>query len=159
MHAGKRSAAQSGLPHRVQGWGRSDSGACRAGGRPELRGSLDSHRFVKWLTTAGLSEELAGTLADEHTRLIVPGDVATKADVEAVVTDLDTVRVEMATTADLRGKIAAGEARREQRPRNTIPEARVSLVKWMIAPMAVFSGIVIGGPDLPSVAGDRPTIT
>ena len=126
---------------------------------------FDSHRFVKRLTAAGLSEEVAEILADEHTRRIVPGDVATKADVEAVATDLarvatdldrvatdldkvttvlDTVKREMATKADLRREIAASEARMEQRLQNAILEAKISLIKWMIATMAVFSGIVIG---------------
>ncbi len=133
---------------------------------------FDSHRFVKRLTAAGLSEEVAEILADEHTRRIVPGDVATKADVETVATDLDrvatdldrvatdldrvatkldrvatdldTVKGEMATKADLRREIAASEARMEQRLQNAILEAKVSLIKWMIATMAVFSGIVIG---------------
>ena len=147
---------------------------------------FDSHRFVKRLTAAGLSEEVAEILADEHTRRIVPGDVATKADVETVATDLDrvatdldrvatdldrvatkldrvatkldrvatkldrvatdldTVKGEMATKADLRREIAASEARMEQRLQNAILEAKVSLIQWMIATMAVFSGIVIG---------------
>ena len=74
----------------------------------------------------------------------VKAEMATKADVEAVATDLDTVKVEMATKADLRREIAASEARMEQRLQNAILEAKVSLIKWMIATMAVFSGIVIG---------------
>ena len=133
---------------------------------------FDSYRFVKRLTAAGLSEEVAEILADEHTRRIVPGDVATKVDVAAVATDLervatdlarvatdldrvttdldkvtadlDTVKREMATKADLRREIAASEARMEQRLQNAILEAKISLIKWMIATMAVFSGIVIG---------------
>ena len=180
------------------------------------RPQFDSHRFVKRLTTAGLSEEVAEILADEHTRLIIPDDVATKADVETVSanldftraematkadvetvsanldfaraematkTDLETVRAEMATKADLETvraematkadveavraematkadveairaematkadlhrEIAASEARMEQRLQNAILEAKISLIKWMIATMAVFSGIVIG---------------
>ena len=162
------------------------------------RPQFDSYRFVKRLTTAGLSEEVAEILADEHTRLIIP-DVATKADVETVSanldfvatkadvetvsanldfaraematkTDLETVRAEMATKADveavraematkadveavrtematkadLHREIAASEARMEQRLQNAILEAKISLIKWMIATMAVFSGIVIG---------------
>ena len=121
------------------------------------RTQFDSHRFVKRLTKAGLSEEAAEILADEHTRLIVPEDVATKADVGAVRVEMATkadvaaidakvemVRAEMATKADLHREIAASEARMEQRLRNAILEAKVSLIKWMIATMAVFSGIVIG---------------
>ena len=124
------------------------------------RPQFDSHRFVKRLTMAGLSEEVAEILADEHTRLIVPGDVATRADVEALgarldsvsaqvankadADALDSVRAEMATKEDLRREIAASEARMEQRVQNAILEAKVSLIKWMIATMAVFSGVVIG---------------
>ena len=173
------------------------------------RSQFDSHRFVKRLTKAGLSEEVAEILADEHTRLIIPEDVATKADIEAVraematkadveavraematkadveavraematkadveavraematkadvaavdakvervkaematKTDVEAVRAEMATKADLHREIAASEARMEQRLQNAILEAKVSLIKWNIATMAVFSGIVIG---------------
>ena len=171
--------------------------------------------------TAGLAEEVAEILADEHTRLIVPDDVATKADVhavsadlghvktdlegvkadiegvkaelgrvnadiegvkaelgrvkadiedvkaelgrvkadiegvkaelgrvkadiDAVKADLEIVKAQMVTKADLQREIAACEARMEQRLQNAILEAKVSLIKWMIATMAVFSGIVIG---------------
>ena len=71
-------------------------------------------------------------------------ETATKAEVQAVVTDLGTVKARMATRDDLHREIAACEARMEQRMRNAIPEAKVSLIKWMIATMTVFSGIVIG---------------
>ena len=85
---------------------------------------FDSHRFVKRLVAAGLSQEVAEVLADEHARVSVPADVATKA-------DLDATRAEM-----------------EQRLQNAILEAKVSLIKWMIgtiiATMTVFSRIVIG---------------
>ena len=192
------------------------------------RPQFDSHRFVKRLTMAGLSEEVAEILADEHTKLIVPGDVATRADLEALgarldsvsaqlatkanadaldsiaaqlatkansdaldsiaaqlatkansdaldsvraematkadvealgarldsvsaqlatkadADALDSIRAEMATKEDLRREIAACEARMEQRLQNAILEAKVSLIKWMIATMAVFSGVVIG---------------
>ena len=126
------------------------------------RPQFDSHRFVKRLTMAGLTEEVAEILADEHTKLIVPEDVATKDDVagvgakvdrvsndlDTVGNDLDGVKAVMATKEDLRREIAAGEARMEQRIQSAILEAKVSLIKWMIATnlatMAVFSGIVIG---------------
>lgn len=124
------------------------------------RPQFDSHRFVKRLTQAGLSEEVAEILADEHTNLIVPQDVATKGDVAAVdtrvaavetdvaavnskvdalATDLDSVKSRMATKEELHREIAASE----QRLRNAILEAKVSLIKWMITSMMVFSGIVI----------------
>ena len=138
------------------------------------RPQFDSHRFVKRLTLAGLSEEVAEILADEHTNLIVPQDVATKGDVAAVetrvaavetrvaavetdvaavrtrvaavdlkvdalATDLDSVKSRMATKEELHREIAASE----QRLRNAILETKVSLIKWMITSMMVFSGIVI----------------
>ena len=59
---------------------------------------------------------------------------------------------EMATKADLHREIAASEARMEQRLQNAILEAKVSLIKWMIATMAVFSGIVIWSHDRLSIA-------
>ena len=132
---------------------------------------FDSHRFVKRLTNAGLPEEVAEILADEHTRLIVPKDIATKGDVGKVEAGLEVVkgematkagvgaletrvgaleaglgvvRGEMATKADLHREIAASEARMEQRLRAAISEAKVSLIKWMVATMLVFSGILVG---------------
>lgn len=122
------------------------------------RTEFDSYRFVKRLTKAGLSEEVAEILADEHTRMTVPEDVATKADVGAVETrvgaietrvgaievSLEEIKAVMVTKEDLRREIAACEARMEQRLRNAILEAKVSLIKWMITTMIVFSGIVIG---------------
>ena len=161
---------------------------CQTGPMDAQRPQFDSHRFVKRLTLAGLSEEVAEILADEHTNLIVPQDVATQGDVAAVktdvaavktdvaavktdvaavkanvaavkanvaavetrvaavdskvdalATDLDTVKSRMATKEELHREIAASE----QRLRNAILEAKVSLIKWMITSMMVFSGIVI----------------
>ena len=126
------------------------------------RSQFDSHRFVKRLTKAGLSEEVAEILADEHTRQVVPRDVATKADVVEVDAKIDALKAEMATKRDvaeldakfdakidalkteLRKEIAACEARMQQRMEKAILEAKVSLIKWMITTMMVFSGIVIG---------------
>ena len=179
------------------------------------RPQFGSHRFVKRLTEAGLSEEVAEVLADEHAELSVSGGVATKTDLDAiraematrpelaavraematkeelaavraematksdlelvraematkselaairaelaavraematkeelaaVRADLVAVRAEMATKSDLRQEIDASEARIEQRLRNEILEARVSITKWMITTMMVFSGVVI----------------
>ena len=172
------------------------------------RPQFGSHRFVKRLTEAGLSEEVAEVLADEHAELSVSGGVATKTDLDAIRAEMATrpelaavraematkeelaavraematksdlelvraematkselaairaelaairaematkeelvaVRAEMATKSDLRQEIAASEARIEQRLRNEILEARVSITKWMITTMMVFSGVVI----------------
>ncbi|MCY4469613.1 MAG: hypothetical protein OXC08_12915, partial [Thiotrichales bacterium] len=48
------------------------------------------------MTLAGLSEEVAEILADEHTNLIVPQDVATQGDVAAVKTDVAAVKANVA---------------------------------------------------------------
>ena len=71
-------------------------------------------------------------------------EMATKADVGAVEAGLEAVRGEMATKADLHREIAASEARMEQRLQTAILEAKVSLIKWMVATMMVFSGIMVG---------------
>ena len=70
--------------------------------------------------------------------------MATKADVAEVDAKIDRVRAEMVTKEDFHREIAACEARMEQRLQNAILEAKVSLIKWMIATMMVFSGIVVG---------------
>ena len=70
------------------------------------RPQFDSHRFVKRLTLAGLSEEVAEILADEHTNLIVPQDVATQGDVAAVKTDVAAVK---ANVAAVETRVAAVE--------------------------------------------------
>lgn len=84
-----------------------------------------SHGLVKQLTKAELPEEVVEILADQHTRLTVSQDVATK--------------------GDLHREIAASEALMEQRLRNVALEAKVGrLLMWMVAGMAVLCGILIG---------------
>ena len=70
--------------------------------------------------------------------------MATKADVEALDAKVERVRAEMATKTDIHREIAASEARIEQRLQNAILEAKVSLIKWMVATMMVLSGILVG---------------
>ena len=69
---------------------------CQTGPMDAQRPQFDSHRFVKRLTLAGLSEEVAEILADEHTNLIVPQDVATQGDVAVVKTDVAVVKTDVA---------------------------------------------------------------
>ena len=57
---------------------------------------FDSHRFVKRLTNAGVSEEVAEILADEHASRIVPADVATKSDIAAAKSDIAAARSDIA---------------------------------------------------------------
>ena len=73
---------------------------------------FDSHRFVKRLTDAGVSEEVAEILADEHASRIIPADVATKADVAdvRVGTKADIDQVRAGTKADIDEAKAATKA-------------------------------------------------
>ena len=70
---------------------------------------FDSHRFIKRLTNAGVSEEVAEILAEEHTSLILPVDVATKSDVAEARTDIADAQV--ATEAKIAEAQAATEAK------------------------------------------------
>ena len=58
---------------------------------------FDSHRFVKRLVDAGVSEKVAEILADEHASRIVPADVATRADVEKAA---NAIRADLAEFKD-----------------------------------------------------------
>ena len=68
---------------------------------------FDSHRFVKRLTSAGLSEEVAEILAEEHVSPIVPADVATKADIAASEERNRAARREDIAEAEVRNRAAA----------------------------------------------------
>ena len=132
---------------------------------------FDSHRFVKRLTDAGVSEEVAEILADEHASRMIPADVATKADVADVrvgtKVDIDAAeeRIRSATTAEISATVAAAEKRIQASVREDIlaAEARIraelatamagfkdvvadyktSTLKWMFGMMMAFSGLVI----------------
>ena len=73
---------------------------------------FDSHRFIKRLTNAGVSEEVAEILAEEHASRILPADVATKADLMAVqaATQSDIMAVQAATQSDIAAVQAATQS-------------------------------------------------
>lgn len=83
---------------------------------------FDSHRFVKRLTNAGISEEVAEILAEEHASLILPADVATKSDVAAVNSDVTAVSSDVTA---VRLEVAEAKATTEAR----IAEARTATEK------------------------------
>ena len=89
---------------------------------------FDSHRFVKRLTSAGLSEEVAEILAEEHVSPIVPADVATKADIAASEERNRAARREDIAEAEVRNRAAARKdlAEAEERIRTA---ARKDLVE------------------------------
>ena len=70
---------------------------------------FDSHRFIKRLTNAGVSEEVAEILAEEHASRLLPADVATKADIADVRagTRADIAEVRAGTRADI-SEVRAG---------------------------------------------------
>lgn len=77
--------------------------------------SFDTHRFVKNLTAAGFTESQAETLANEQFRLI-EGNLATKADVAAVKSDLEV----------------------------QIQSVKSDLMKWMVGAMTAQTGLLVG---------------
>ena len=90
--------------------------------------AFDTHRFVKRLTECGFTERQAETLAEEHVALL-NANLATKADVESVKADIETLRQE--TKVD----IARVEAR--------IETAKADTLKWMIGAMVAQGGLIV----------------
>ena len=120
---------------------------------------FDSHRFVKRCTEAGLSEEVAEILAEEHANLMYRRDVATKTDVANMATKEDVARcvtrediANMATKDDFAkcatrediANMATKDDVANLLTRDDLLEFKVSMIKWAIATMAVFAGTVIG---------------
>ena len=108
---------------------------------------FDSHRFVKRLTNAGLSEEVAEILAEEHASRFVPADVATKADVaeaeSATRSDIAATRSDLAATnADVaknRAEIALAVAELKE----LIVATQRSTLRWMFGMMLAYTGIIL----------------
>ena len=108
---------------------------------------FDSHRFVKRLTNAGLSEEVAEILAEEHASRFVPADVATRADVaeaeSATRSDIAATRSDLAATnADLaknRAELAIAVAELKE----LIVATQRSTLKWMFGMMLAYTGIIL----------------
>ena len=134
---------------------------------------FDSHRFVKRLTSAGVSEEVAEILAEEHASLILPADVATRADVVAAKSEVAAARADVAEAkadiaetrtamevrlaeieerirAFVREDILAAEARIRAELtmsmatfRDAVADYKTSTLKWMFGMMTAFTGMVV----------------
>ena len=111
---------------------------------------FDSHRFIKRCTEAGLSERVAEILAEEHANLMYRSDVATRTDIANMATKDDVARcatkediANMATKDDL-ARFATKEDFADMATKSDLLELKVSMIKWMIATMAIFAGTVIG---------------
>ena len=96
---------------------------------------FDSHRFVKRLTNAGLSEEVAEILADEHASRIIPADVATKSDIAATQSDIAATKSEVAAT---RAEFALAVVELKE----LIVATQRSTLRWMFGMLVAFTGIV-----------------
>ena len=110
---------------------------------------FDSHRFVKRLTNAGVSEEVAEILAEEHASLIPPADVATKSDVAEVRGEVTGVRGEVAEVraevAEVRAEVAATRAEfalAVAKLKELIVATQRSTLRWMFGMLVAFTGIV-----------------
>ena len=91
---------------------------------------FDSHRFIKRLTNAGVSEEVAEILAEEHASRLLPADVATKADISAA-----EERILSVTSAEIAAAVAGFK--------DTVADYKTSTLKWMFGMMTAFAGLVI----------------
>ena len=107
---------------------------------------FDSHRFVKRLTNAGVSEEVAEILAEEHASRFVPADVATKADVAEVgaATRSDIAEAK-ADIAEIKAEVAATKAEfalAVAELKELIVATQRSTLRWMFGMLLAFTGIV-----------------
>ena len=134
--------------------------------------AFDTHRFVKRLTDSGFTEKQAETLAEEHVALL-NGNLATKADIEAVRGDVakveaalkadieavrgDVAKVEAALKADIAkveaglkadiAKVEAGLkadiAKVEGGLKADIAAVKADLLKWMFGAMIAQGGLIV----------------
>ena len=128
---------------------------------------FDSHRFVKRLTNAGVSEEVAEILAEEHASLIPPADVATgseitgvrgevtgvrgevaevRAEVTGVRGEVAEVRAEVAEVraevAEVRAEVAATRATIVAEFKEALADFKTSTLKWMFGMMLAYTGFI-----------------
>ena len=101
---------------------------------------FDSHRFVKRLTNAGLSQEAAEILAEEHASRFSSTVVATKADVAEVGA---ATRSDIAETKAEVAKTKAEFALAVAEVKELIVATQRSTLKWMFGMMLAYSGIIL----------------
>lgn len=122
---------------------------------------FDSHRFVKRLTEAGMSERTAEVLADEQMNLI-QGELATKHDIALVQRNGDEIRQQIKQMdvdlrkeiaqgrSDLRKEIAQGQSglRMEIEQMRTalqleIEQSKFALLRWMAGMFVAQGGVIV----------------
>ena len=119
--------------------------------------AFDTHRFVKRLTESGFTEKQAETLAEEHVALL-NANLATKADIAAVKTDIAKVEASMdalrqetkssietlrqETKADI-ARVEAGMEALRHETTATIAAVKADLVKWLFGGMIAQGGLIV----------------
>ena len=103
-----------------------------------LPSQFDSYRFVKRLTSAGVSEEVAEILAEEHASRVLPADVATKSDLvetrASTTADIADARVDIAEArAATEARIAESRAATEERIAEAEGRIRTSVREDILA--------------------------
>ena len=122
---------------------------------------FDTHRFVKRLTSAGMPEEVAEILAEEHSNPALPVDASTRSDIAAAEERIRAAtrediavaeeRIRAATREDIaaaeeriraatREDIAAAEERIRAATREDIAAAELRLRAELVATVAEFKG-------------------
>lgn len=116
--------------------------------------AFDTHRFVKHLTASGFTEQQAEALASEQVNLL-NSNLATKADIESVKADIDSLRQEIKAEIDslrqetkagidsLRQETKASIASLRQETKADIESVKADLLKWMFGAMIAQGGLIV----------------
>ena len=97
---------------------------------------FDTHRFVKRMTEAGMTEKAAEALADEQMQLL-QGELATKQNLAENAKDLQL------TMKDMDGRLQADLKQSEARLLLEIEKSKSELIRWMGGLLIAQGGVII----------------